>query len=82
MKNLLMIAMLMVTACAAHPKLGDDLEVHLDCGLKVTNISWDRGELWVATRSKNDGEYPKSHTFQRYDASGDVAGSVLIHECM
>lgn len=72
----------LLTGCdqgVAH-SFGGDMTLELEPGQKLEMITWKDNSLWYLTRPMQDGEEPKTHTFQQSSEFGVFEGTVTIIE--
>lgn len=60
--------------------LGGTMEIELDPGRKLEEITWKDDNLWILTRPMRDGEIAEKHEFVESSGLGVCEGKVIIIE--
>ena len=84
-KKTIVILMLTTMVClagcqSAARRLGGDITLELDAGLKLEEITWKEDSLWYLTRPMRDDENPETHVFKQSGDFGIMEGSVTVIE--
>ena len=78
---LMLTTMVCLTGCqSAARRLGGDITLELDAGLKLEEITWKEDSLWYLTRPMRDDENPETHVFKQNSDFGIMEGSVTVIE--
>lgn len=78
---LMLTTMVCLTGCqSAARRLGGDITLELDAGLKLEEITWKEDSLWYLTRPMRDDENPETHVFKQSSDFGIMEGSVTVIE--
>ena len=59
---------------------GGDMEIVLEAGEKLEEITWKEDDLWYLTRPMREDEEPETHVFKADTVFGVWEGSVTIIE--
>jgi hypothetical protein len=56
------------------------MQIDLQCGQALENVTWKGEELWYLTRPMQDGEVPTTHRFKAKSVLGILEGEVILRE--
>jgi len=59
---------------------GGDMVIEVPSGMKVTNITWKKSQLWYSYRPFEADEEPTTQTFVEQSSWGIMEGSVTFKE--
>lgn len=86
MKKKMLIALVMIgiigscTGCQyAAKELGGTVNITLNPGEKLEEITWKESDLWYLTRPMREGEHAETHVFNK-SANMGFEGKVIIEE--
>ena len=78
---LMLTTMVCLTGCqSATRRLGGDITLELDAGLKLEEITWKENSLWYLTRPMRNDENPETHVFKQSSEWGVFEGTVTVIE--
>ena len=76
-----LMAVMLLSGCHGVARaFGGELEVTLDPGQKLEEITWKDTTLWYLTRPMRDDEEAETHIFQADSEWGVFEGTVTIIE--
>ena len=76
-----LMAVMLLSGChGVAREFGGELEVTLDPGQKLEEITWKDTTLWYLTRPMRDDEDAETHIFQADNEWGVFDGTVTIIE--
>lgn len=75
-----LMAIMLLSGCHGTTRsLGGNMELTLEPGQKLEEITWKEYDLWYLTRPMRDDEEPETHVFRSY-SEFHVFGTVTIIE--
>lgn len=76
-----LMAMMLLSGCHCTTKdFGGNMELKLEPGQKLEEITWKEYDLWYLTRPMRDDEEPETHVFRSYSEFHVFEGTVTIIE--
>lgn len=83
--TLLLLALTLLTGCLENvttKSFGGTMKVDLPEGQRLMEATWKGDELWYLTRERNEdeGESPRTYTFQEKSTFGAMEGKVVFVE--
>jgi len=80
---LLVCSVLVFNACTQQERVkrfGGSMDVELEQGKKLVNVTWKETEMWILVRDRKPDEQPESYKFYEQSAWGILQGTVKIKE--
>lgn len=76
-------AVSLLSGCTANTRVknfGGSMNIDLEKGRKLVNITWKEEELWILTVQMSDSDEARSYKFEEKSSLGMVEGTVNIQE--